>query len=73
VIVTGANVKHAEFGIREMIGVLGDTATDEFFGEQIDIAVHELIVRRTVNGMAALARPGAALRYIKLASATQSP
>jgi hypothetical protein len=34
---------------------------------QIDVAVHELIVRATVNGMAALARPGAALRYIKLA------
>jgi hypothetical protein len=32
---------------------------------QVDVAVHELIVRGTVNGMAALARPGAALRYIK--------
>jgi hypothetical protein len=30
-----------------------------FCGEQIDVAVHELIVRGTVNGMAALARPGA--------------
>jgi hypothetical protein len=30
VIVTGANVEHAEFGIGEVIGVLGDTATDEF-------------------------------------------
>jgi hypothetical protein len=45
VIVTGANVEHAEFGIGEVICVLGDTATDEFFGEQIDIAVHELIVQ----------------------------
>jgi hypothetical protein len=30
VIVTGANVDHAEFGIGEVIGALGDTATDEF-------------------------------------------
>jgi hypothetical protein len=62
VIVIGANVKHAEFVIGEVIGVLADTATDKFFGKQIHVAVHELIVRRTVNGMAALARPGAALR-----------
>jgi hypothetical protein len=31
VIVTGANVEHAEFGIGEVIGVFGDTATDEIF------------------------------------------
>lgn len=58
-IVTGANVEHAEFGIGKVIAVLGDIATVEFFGEQFDVGVDELIVRAAVNGAAPLAPPDA--------------
>jgi hypothetical protein len=59
VIVAGANVEHAEFGIGKVIAVLGDVATVEFFGEQFDVGIDELMVRAAMNGVAPLARPDA--------------
>ena len=54
-IVAGANVEHAEFGIGKVIAVLGDVATVEFFGEQFDVTADELIVRAAMNGVAPVA------------------
>jgi hypothetical protein len=59
VIVAGANVEHAEFGIGKVIAVLGDVAAVEFFGEQFDVGIDELMVRAAMNGVAPVARPDA--------------
>lgn len=55
----GANVEHAEFGVGKVVAVLGDVATVEFFGEQFDVSVDELIIRAAVNGVAPIAQPDA--------------
>jgi hypothetical protein len=47
VIIAGAQVEHAEFGIGKVLAVLGSTATVEFYGEHFDVEVSELI---TVTG-----------------------
>jgi hypothetical protein len=57
VIVAGANVEHAEFGIGKVIAVLGDVATVEFFGEQFDVGIDELMVR-SAGGPPRCARNG---------------
>jgi hypothetical protein len=41
----GAQVEHAEFGIGNVLTVLGNTATVEFFGEKFDVDVSELLLR----------------------------
>src|SRR5216684_4044288 len=48
-IVPGAQVEHAEFGIGNVLAVLGKTATVEFFGEKFDVDVSELLVRDDGN------------------------
>ncbi len=48
-ITPGAQVEHAEFGIGKVVAVLGSTATVEFFGENIDVDLAELIVRADGN------------------------
>lgn len=58
-IAAGANVEHAEFGIGKVIAVLGNVATVEFFGEQFDVAVDELVVRAAMNGVSPVANPDA--------------
>jgi hypothetical protein len=59
VIVAGANVEHVEFGVGKVVAVLGDVATVEFFGEQLDVAVDELIIRPALNGVAPVVGPDA--------------
>ncbi|MCP1913401.1 hypothetical protein J2R96_005881 [Bradyrhizobium elkanii] len=44
-IVQGAQVEHGEFGIGNVLSVLGNVATVEFFGETFDVDVGELLVR----------------------------
>ena len=44
-IAPGAQVEHAEFGIGNVLAILGNTATVEFFGEKFDVDARELIVR----------------------------
>ncbi|OYU38161.1 MAG: hypothetical protein CFE33_16395 [Pseudorhodobacter sp. PARRP1] len=46
---TGNQVEHEEFGIGEVIAVLDNIATVEFFGEQLDVDVKELLVRTNGN------------------------
>lgn len=41
----GDQVEHEEFGIGEVLALLGDIATVEFFGEQFDVEVAELLPR----------------------------
>jgi hypothetical protein len=41
----GAQVEHAEFGIGNVVAVLGSTATVEFFGEKFDVDISELLLR----------------------------
>lgn len=51
-ITSGAQVEHAEFGIGEVVAILGDVATVDFFGEKFDVGVEELAVRVGSNGAA---------------------
>lgn len=44
----GDQVEHAEFGIGQVLAMLGTTATVEFFGESFDVDVGEL--RSRSNG-----------------------
>lgn len=41
----GDQVEHEEFGVGEVIAVLGSVATVEFFGEKIDVDRSELVLR----------------------------
>ncbi|MBL4542977.1 MAG: DUF2791 family P-loop domain-containing protein [Rhodobacteraceae bacterium] len=41
----GDQVEHEEFGIGQVLALLGETATVEFFGETFDVAVGELLPR----------------------------
>lgn len=41
----GDQVEHEEFGIGQVVALLGDTATVEFFGETFDVEVEELLSR----------------------------
>jgi hypothetical protein len=45
VIVADSHVEHAEFGMGKVLAVLGDVATVDFFGEEIDVDVEELLSR----------------------------
>jgi hypothetical protein len=45
VIKPGDQVEHEEFGIGQVLALLGETATVEFFGETFDVAVGELLPR----------------------------
>lgn len=38
----GAEVEHLEFGIGKVISILGDIATVDFFGEELDVEIGEL-------------------------------
>lgn len=53
-IVPGAQVEHAEFGLGEVLAVFGDTATVDFFGERLDVDVAKLLLRAARNGAAAV-------------------
>lgn len=44
-ITSGSQVEHAEFGIGRVLTVFGSLATVDFFGEQLDVNVSELIDR----------------------------
>ena len=39
----GTQVEHSEFGIGKVIAVLGDVATVDFFGEELDVGTNELL------------------------------
>lgn len=41
----GDQVEHEEFGIGQVLALLGETATVEFFGEMFDVGVGELLPR----------------------------
>jgi len=45
VIKAGDQVEHEEFGIGQVLALLGETATVEFFGETFDVEVGELLPR----------------------------
>ena len=45
----GDQAEHAEFGIGQVLAVLGTTATVEFFGERFDVDVSELLPRVDVS------------------------
>jgi len=45
VIKPGDQVEHEEFGIGQVLALLGETATVEFFGETFDVEVGELLPR----------------------------
>jgi hypothetical protein len=45
VIKVGDQVEHEEFGIGQVLALLGETATVEFFGEKFDVEVGELLLR----------------------------
>jgi hypothetical protein len=47
-----AKVEHAEFGIGKVLSVLGDVATVDFFGEELDVTVAELVLRSEVEPVA---------------------
>jgi hypothetical protein len=49
VIKAGDQVEHEEFGIGQVLALLGTTATVEFFGEQFDVDVGELLPRPNGN------------------------
>ena len=44
-ITVGTQVEHVEFGIGKVRAVLGNTATVEFFGEELDVDVNDLALR----------------------------
>ena len=41
----GVQVEHEEFGIGQILSLLGTTATVEFFGEKLDVDIKELLPR----------------------------
>ena len=49
---TGTQVEHAEYGIGNVLAILGDIATVDFFGETLDVSVGELMPRQKTNGTA---------------------
>ena len=51
-IAVGTQVEHVEFGIGKVRAVLGNTATVEFFGENLDVDVNDLALR-AVDGLPA--------------------
>lgn len=53
-IVPGAPVEHAEFGLGEVVTVFGGTATVDFFGEKLDVDVSELLLRAARDGASVL-------------------
>jgi hypothetical protein len=57
-ITVNAQVEHAEFGIGKVLAVLGDTATVEFFGEELDVDVCELVLREARNSVSTILTPG---------------
>lgn len=54
----GTQVEHSEFGIGKVIAVLGDVATVDFFGEELDVGTNELLPR-LISKQAALPPQGA--------------
>ena len=48
-ITPGTQVEHAEFGVGNIVHVLGNTATVDFFGENLDVDVGELIIHADSN------------------------
>ena len=57
----GIEVEHIEFGIGNVVSVLGDTATVEFFGEQLDVEVDKLQPRM---GSSKIALPSRAVQSV---------
>jgi hypothetical protein len=51
VIEAGLEVEHFDFGIGKVVSVLGDVATVEFFGEELDVEVGELRLRSNHPGL----------------------
>ena len=61
----GDQVEHEEFGIGQVLALLGETATVEFFGETFDVEVGELISRQ--NGSSPVLTSGPVREGVDLA------
>lgn len=46
---TGTEVEHSDYGVGNVIHILGHTAQVDFFGEKIDVSISELQARTTFN------------------------